>query len=70
MRKVITINVPHPYLKAFDTLIDLGLYNSRSQLVRVCLREFLDKDEQLKNDLNDDLIQSMEKIKGLVDGVR
>ncbi len=68
-REIITINVPHPYLKAFDTLIDLGLYNSRSQLVRVCLGEFLDKDQLFCKDLNDDLIQGMEKIKGLNNGV-
>ncbi len=67
--QIITINVPYPYLKAFDTLIDLGLYKSRSQLVRVCLGEFLDKDQQFCKDLNDDVIQDMEKIKGLNNGV-
>jgi hypothetical protein len=40
--KIITVNLPESYLKAIDTLIgDNALYPSRSELVRVAVREFL-----------------------------
>lgn len=40
--KIITVNLPTSYLKAIDMLIgDKGLYPSRSELIRVAVREFL-----------------------------
>ena len=42
--RIVTINVPAAYLDALQSLVDVGLYNSRSQLVRECLKEFLDKE--------------------------
>ena len=63
--RIVTINVPHSYLDAFQSLIDLGLYNSRSQLVRVCLKEFLEKEIEFITDLRNDKIQLMKNIKKL-----
>jgi Arc/MetJ-type ribon-helix-helix transcriptional regulator len=40
--KIVTVNVPESYLDAIEKLIgDNGLYPSRSELIRVAVREFL-----------------------------
>jgi len=39
--RIITINLPHRYLDAIACLIDLGYYPSRSEAIRIALREFL-----------------------------
>ena len=40
--KIITVNLPESYLKAMESLLgDNALYPSRSELVRVAVREFL-----------------------------
>jgi len=46
--KIITVNVPVPYLKTIEDLIgDDGLYPSRSELIRVALRDFLIKELEI-----------------------
>lgn len=43
--KIITINVPVSYLQAIDSLCgEGGLYPSRSELIRVAVRDFLIKE--------------------------
>jgi Arc/MetJ-type ribon-helix-helix transcriptional regulator len=43
--RVITVNLPVTYLKAINGLVgEKGLYPSRSELVRVALRDFLIKE--------------------------
>jgi antitoxin ParD1/3/4 len=48
--RIITCNVPEIYLKAIDRLVSKngkpGLYPSRSELIRVAVREFLIKELQ------------------------
>ena len=40
--KIITVNLPVTYLKAIEGLVgEKGLYPSRSELVRVAIRDFL-----------------------------
>ncbi len=40
--KIITVNLPISYLKAIDSLTGhTGLYPSRSELIRVAIRDFL-----------------------------
>ena len=45
--KIVTVNVPQSYLEAIERLLDNkthdnnGLYPSRSELIRVAVREFL-----------------------------
>ena len=40
--KIITVNLPVSYLKTIDGLIgETGIYPSRSELIRVAIREFL-----------------------------
>lgn len=43
--RIITVNLPESYIKAIDTLIgEDAVYPSRSELVRVAVREFLIKE--------------------------
>lgn len=62
MMRIVTINLPHPYIKSMQDLVDLGLYNSRSQIVRVALKEFLEKEAVFLSDLNDGSIKQIEVI--------
>ena len=60
--RIVTINLPHPYIEAMQTLVDLGLYNSRSQIVRVCLTEFLEKEKRFITDLNEGNISQIQEM--------
>lgn len=51
--KITTINIPDSYLKSFETLIKKGIYNSRSQIVREALKDFLVKEQQFAKDLDE-----------------
>jgi antitoxin ParD1/3/4 len=43
--KIITVNLPESYLKTIDKMIgETGLYPSRSELVRVALKFFLENE--------------------------
>jgi len=41
--KIITINLAEPHVKALQILQDLGLYPSRSEAIRVAIRDFLQR---------------------------
>lgn len=45
--KIVTINVPTPLLAALEKMTDYGLYPSRSEALRVALRDFLARELQL-----------------------
>lgn len=48
--KIVTINVPESYIDAINKLIGQGgLYPSRSELIRVAVREFLLRELKLAN---------------------
>lgn len=64
--RIVTINLPHPYIKAMKILIDIGLYRSRSQVVRVCLTEFLAKEDQFLTELNDGSISQIKEVMELL----
>jgi len=50
-KQIVTINIPDAYIKAFESLIELGLFNSRSEIVREALKEFLESEKTLNDDL-------------------
>ncbi len=52
--KIVTVNVPESYIDAINKLIGAdGLYPSRSELIRVAVREFLIKELKMaKNIMN------------------
>lgn len=48
--KIVTVNVPESYVDAIKKLVGQdGLYPSRSELIRVAVREFLLKELKLAN---------------------
>ena len=44
MLRIITINLSEPHVKALQVLQDLGLYPSRSEAIRVAIRDFLQRE--------------------------
>jgi Arc/MetJ-type ribon-helix-helix transcriptional regulator len=51
--KIITINLPEKYLAAIQTLNDLGVYPSRSEAIRIALKDFLKDELEMYNNLED-----------------
>ncbi len=51
--KIITINLPEKYLSAIQILNDLGVYPSRSEAIRIALKDFLDDELKMYETLED-----------------
>ena len=51
--KIITINLPEKYLQAIQILNDLGIYPSRSEAIRIALRDFLSNELKMYQDLDE-----------------
>ena len=50
--KIVTVNVPESYIDAIEKLVgEGGLYPSRSELIRVAVREFLLKEMQMAKNM-------------------
>lgn len=50
--KIVTVNVPESYLESIKKLVgDKGLYPSRSELIRVAVREFLLRELKMANNM-------------------
>jgi len=50
MMKICTVNLPEPFIAAMERIIsEYGLYPSRSELIRVALREFIIKELNVLN---------------------
>lgn len=67
--KIITINLSEPQVKALQVLQDLGLYPSRSEAIRVAIRDFLQRElgfAQRIDDMDrfekDDLVKPVARI--------
>ena len=46
--RIITVNLPVPYIKTIELLVgNKGLYPSRSELIRVAIRDFLIKELEI-----------------------
>jgi metal-responsive CopG/Arc/MetJ family transcriptional regulator len=59
---IITINLPKRFLKAFETLLEMGKFPNRSKLVRQAIKEFLEHELQFYQDLGDsDLYEYLEE---------
>jgi Arc/MetJ-type ribon-helix-helix transcriptional regulator len=59
--KIITINIPDDYLEAIQGLVDLGLFQSRSDFVREAIRDFLDSEKKFESTLNENTIYELFK---------
>lgn len=50
--KIITVNLPVPYIKTIELLVgNDSLYPSRSELIRVAIRDFLIKELEVAKTL-------------------
>ncbi len=50
--KIVTVNIPESYIETIAKLVgNHGLYPSRSELIRVAVREFLIKELKMANDM-------------------
>lgn len=52
--KIITINLPEKYLSAIKILNDLGIYPSRSEAIRIALRDFLTDELEMYEELEEE----------------
>lgn len=42
--KIVTVKLPEAYLEGIDMLVDAGIYTSRSEAIRVAIRDLLKKE--------------------------
>lgn len=49
--KITTINIPDQYLDCIEALVELGFYPSRSEAVRVALKQFLTEEADVFEEL-------------------
>jgi len=61
--KIITINLPEKYLDAIQVLNDMGKYPSRSKAIRIALKNFLEDELEMYQNLSE------EKFKRLVEDI-
>ncbi len=52
--QIITINLPEKYLDAIRILNERGVYPSRSEAIRIALKEFLTEELKLYQELEED----------------
>ncbi len=52
--QIITINLPEKYLDAIQILNEKGVYPSRSEAIRVALKEFLTDELKMYQELEED----------------
>ena len=52
--QIITINLPEKYLAAIKTLNEYGIYPSRSEAIRIALKDFLTDELKMYEDLEED----------------
>jgi Arc/MetJ-type ribon-helix-helix transcriptional regulator len=51
--KIITINLPEKYLNAIQTLNEMGIYPSRSEAIRIALKDFLTEELKMYENLDE-----------------
>jgi Arc/MetJ-type ribon-helix-helix transcriptional regulator len=61
--RIITVNISEPHVAALKMLQDFGLYPSRSEAMRVALRDFiLEELGVMKNTYHEDLVKEWNKV--------
>ena len=60
--QIITINLPEKYLAAIQTLNEYGIYPSRSEAIRIALRDFLTDELKMYEDLEDENFKIIAKV--------
>lgn len=46
--KIITVKIPEIYVELIDELVRLGIYPSRSEAIRVAIRDFLRREISMR----------------------
>ena len=59
--KIITINLPEKYLEAIQILNDLGICASRSETIRIALKDFLKDELDMYQDLEGETFKKLVK---------
>ncbi len=59
--KIITINLPEKYLSAIKVLNDFGFYASRSEAIRVALKDFLTDELKFYEELDEESLSFLLK---------
>ena len=49
LMKMITVHIPERYLEALETLVDHGHFPSRSEAIRVAIRDLIRNELELQN---------------------
>ena len=57
--KICTINIPDKYLDCLETLVNLGYFPSRSEAVRVALKQFLDREQDINENMKVDQFKAL-----------
>ena len=64
--KIVTVNIPEAYIESIKRLVgEDGLYPSRSELIRVAVRDFLVKELKMANEMiryNEVGVEEVEKL--------
>ncbi len=48
--KLITVKMPEPYVEGLDELVRTGRYSSRSEVIRIAVRELLKRELWIKEE--------------------
>lgn len=51
--RLISVNLPEPYLKDLAVLVNCGFFPSRSEAIRVAVRQLLETDAEIKAVIQD-----------------
>ena len=60
--KITTINIPDIYLDCIEVLVNMGYYPSRSEAVRVALKQFLTDEADNVEDLQKENFKKLKTI--------
>jgi Arc/MetJ-type ribon-helix-helix transcriptional regulator len=60
--KICTINIPDQYLDCLEILVTLGYYPSRSEAVRVAIKQFLNSEPIMMDSMMKETFEEMKKI--------
>lgn len=60
--KIATINIPDAFLDSIETLVDLGLYPSRSEVVREAIKQFLTREASFNNDIEKEKFAKLKEL--------
>ena len=60
--KIVTINIPDAYLDCMKTMVDIGIFPSRSEAVREALKRFFNHEDVLNEDLNPERFRELKEI--------